>query len=205
MKTGKARPVYVIIGQGAAGAAAAIELKRLENEAAVTIVSNEQEGFYSRIDLPDLISGKREAQDALLQTPAQFRDKGIHCLAGEQVIRISPADHSVELTAGRRLYYDKLLLATGARPVVPQLPGMEAAGVFSLWTMEQAKAILLAAAGAKAAVVIGAGLIGIKTALALHQRGLRVTILEQMDRVLPQQLDEAGAEILATAIRAGGV
>lgn len=205
MKTGEARPVYVIIGQGAAGAAAANELKRLENEAAVTIVSNEQEGFYSRIDLPDLISGKREAQDALLQTPAQFRDKGIHCLAGEQVIRISPADHSVELTAGRRLYYDKLLLATGARPVVPQLPGMEAAGVFSLWTMEQAKAILLAAAGAKAAVVIGAGLIGIKTALALHQRGLRVTILEQMDRVLPQQLDEAGAEILATAIRAGGV
>ncbi len=205
MKTGKARPVYVIIGQGAAGAAAAIELKRLENEAAVTIVSNEQEGFYSRIDLPDLISGKREAQDALLQTPAQFRDKGIHCMAGEQVIRISPADHSVELTAGRRLYYDKLLLATGARPVVPQLPGMEATGVFSLWTMEQAKAILLAAAGAKAAVVIGAGLIGIKTALALHQRGLRVTILEQMDRVLPQQLDKAGAEILATAIRAGGV
>lgn len=205
MKTGKARPVYVIIGQGAAGAAAANELKRLENEAAVTIVSNEQEGFYSRIDLPDLISGKREAQDALLQTPAQFRDKGIHCLTGEQVTRISPDDHSVELTAGRRLYYDKLLLATGARPVLPRLPGMEAAGVFSLWTMEQAKGILLAAAGAKAAVVIGAGLIGIKTALALHQRGLRVTILEQMDRVLPQQLDEAGAEILSTAIRAGGV
>lgn len=197
--------MYVIIGQGAAGAAAANELKRLENEAAVTIVSNEQEGFYSRIDLPDLISGKREAQDALLQTPAQFRDKGIHCLTGEQVIRISPADHSVELTAGRRLYYDKLLVATGARPVLPGLPGMEAAGVFSVWTMEQAEAISRAADRAKAAVIIGAGLIGIKTAIALQQRGLCVTILEQMDRVLPQQLDEAGAAILEAAIRKGGV
>ncbi|WP_312516063.1 FAD-dependent oxidoreductase [Anaerospora sp.] len=205
MKKTTASPKYVIIGQGAAGAAAANEIKQLENEAVVTIISNEHEGFYSRIDLPDIISGKRETRDALLQTPAQFQDKGIHCLTGEQVIWISPDDHSVELTAGRRLYYDKLLLATGARPMLPRLPGMEATGVFSLWTIEQAKDILLAAAGAKAAVVIGAGLIGIKTALALHQRGLRVTILEQLDRVLPQQLDEAGAEILATAIRAGGV
>lgn len=205
MKKGKTSPMYVIIGQGAAGAAAANELKQLKNEAIVTIVSNEQEGFYSRIDLPDIISGKREGQDALLQTPLQFRNKGVHCLTGEQVIRISPDDHSVELTAGRRLYYDKLLLATGARPVLPRLPGMEAAGVFTLWTMEQAEAILLAAARAKAAVVIGAGLIGIKTALALHQRGLRVTIIEQMDRVLPQQLDEAGAAILEAAIREEGV
>lgn len=197
--------MYVIIGQGAAGAAAANELKQLENEAVVTIISNEQEGFYSRIDLPDMISGKREAQDALLQTPAQFQDKGIHCLAGDQVIRINPDNHSVELTAGRCLSYDKLLLATGARPVLPGLPGMEADGVFSLWTMAQAKAISLAAAGARAAVIIGAGLIGLKTAVALHQRGLRVTIIEQMDRVLPQQLDKIGSAILETAIREGGV
>lgn len=197
--------MYVIIGQGAAGAAAANELKQLENEAVVTIISNEQEGFYSRIDLPDMISGKRGAQDALLQTPAQFQDKGIHCLAGEQVIRINPGNHSVELTAGRCLYYDKLLLATGARPVLPGLPGMEADGVFSLWTMAQAEAISMATAGARAAVIIGAGLIGLKTALALHQRGLRVTIIEQMDRVLPQQLDKIGSAILETAIREGGV
>lgn len=205
MNKRQASSKYVIIGQGAAGAAAANELKQVNNEAVVTIVSNEQEGFYSRIDLPDMISGKREAQDALLQAPAQFQEKGINCLTGEQVIRITPDDHSVELTAGRRLHYDKLLLATGARPVLPGLPGIEATGVFSLWTMAQAEAISLKAAGAKAAVIIGAGLIGLKTALALQRRGLRVTIIEQMDRVLPQQLDEAGAAILEAAIRQGGV
>ncbi|QDR78913.1 NAD(P)/FAD-dependent oxidoreductase [Sporomusa termitida] len=205
MNTGKAKPAWLIIGQGAAGAAAANELRRLDSEAAITVIAGEQAGFYSRIDLPDIISGKRRPEEAVLQSPAQFQAAGIRCLTGVQAVTIRPEDHYVELASGQRLPYDRLLLATGAQPVLPGLPGMTAAGVYTLWTLEQAAAIALAAAGARAAVVIGSGLIGLKTALALRQRGLQVTVIERMNRVLPQQLDETGAALLAAALRNRGI
>jgi NAD(P)H-nitrite reductase large subunit len=205
MSTGKAKPNYLIIGQGAAGAAAANELRRLDNNAGITVIANEREGFYSRIDLPDIISGKRSSQDALLQSPAQFQAKGIQCLTGVQAVNICPEEHSIELSSGQRLNYDKLLLATGSWPVLPKLPGVEAAGVYTVWTMAQAAEISQAAAKAQSVVVIGAGLIGLKTALALLQRGLHVTVIERMNRILPQQLDEPGATLLESAVRAGGV
>jgi NAD(P)H-nitrite reductase large subunit len=197
--------MYVIIGQGAAGVSAANELRKLDNEAAITVLTNETGCFYSRIDLPDIVSGKYRPEEAVLQTAEQFKAKGIGCISGQHAIRILPAERIVELASGQRLGYRKLLLATGACPVVPQLAGMTAKGVYSLWTMAQAEAILAAAAVAKSAVVIGAGLIGLKTALALTRRGLKVTVIERMNKALPQQLDETGAMIIANGIRAAGL
>ncbi|HWR30329.1 MAG TPA: FAD-dependent oxidoreductase [Negativicutes bacterium] len=200
-----ARYPYLIIGQGAAGMAAANELRELDGASTVTVITNEQDGFYSRIDLPDIISGKYHPTESMLQSSEQFRDKEIHCIYGERVTHIFPDEHSVELSSGQRLRYEKLLLATGSRPIIPNLAGVTAAQVYSLWTMAQAKAISTAAATAQAVVVIGAGLIGLKTALALNKRGLKTTVIERMDKVLPQQLDETGAAILAMRIRAEGV
>ncbi len=203
--TGKAQPAWLIVGQGAAGAAAARELRQLDSGAAITVIASEQAGFYSRIDLPDIISGKRRPEEAVLQTPAQFQAAGICCLTGVQAVSIRPEEHCVVLASGQQLHYDRLLLATGALPVRPALPGITADGVYTLWTLEQTAAISLAAAEAGAAVVIGSGLIGLKTALALRQRGLQVTVIERMNRVLPQQLDETGAALLAAALRARGI
>lgn len=197
--------MYLIIGQGAAGTAAANELKRLDAAAPVTVVTNERDWYYSRIDLPDIVSAKYCPAEAVLQSAEQFADKGISCIMGAPAVCIRPAERYVELVTGQRLEYRKLLLATGAQPNMPKITGIDSLGVYPLWTMAHAQEITAFAAGAQAVVVIGAGLIGLKTALALTKRGLKVTVVEKMNRVLPEQLDETGATILEERLKAAGV
>lgn len=197
--------MYVVIGQGAAGASAAMELRRLNRQAPVTLISAENRGFYSRIDLPDIVAGKYPPQEALLRSEEQFRQQGVTCLTGQTVVRLLPRERRVKLACGRSLSYGKLLLALGASPLLPPLPGIGARGVCHLWTLEQAETVLSLTADAQSAVVIGAGLIGLKTALALAGRGMQTTLLERSATVMPQQLDAAGGKIIETALRQEGI
>jgi len=197
--------MYIIIGQGAAGTSAAKTLRRLDPTTPVTMITDEQDYFYSRVDLPDILGGKYEAAESELQGADAFRDLGVTCRMGEHVKAIHPAEKTVELSSGEQLKYIKLLLATGSLPVIPPLPGRDAQGVYALWTLAQTRDIVHAAQSARSAVVIGAGLIGLKTALALASRGLEVTIVEKLCRVMPRQLDEAAATTIANAVRAKGV
>lgn len=193
--------MYVIIGQGVAGTTAANALRRLDHGAPITVVTAEQDSFYSRIDLPDIIEGKVLPAAAELQSVAQFETLGITCAMGKTVAAIRPADKTVEFASGECLAYDKLLLATGSVSAMPNLPGINAAGIASLWTMADARRIVAAAGAARSVVVVGAGLIGIKTALALAARGLAVTIVEKLPRLMPRQLDDAASSILAGRIK----
>lgn len=197
--------MYIIIGQGAAGTSAANTLKKIDGNQEVTIISQEYDSYYSRIDLPDVVSGKYNPEDAILQDEDEFRQRGIDCCVGESVKCIKPDSKTVELVSGRILCYKKLLIATGSVPVIPRLEGSAASGIHCLWTMEQARSIVAAAKRAKAAVVVGAGLIGLKTALALQKRGLQVTVVEKMPQLLPQQLDETGSAIIFEKVEAAGV
>ncbi|MDR3562164.1 MAG: FAD-dependent oxidoreductase [Negativicutes bacterium] len=197
--------MYIIIGQGAAGATAAKTLRRLDEATPVTIITAEQDYFYSRIDLPDVLGGKVEPAQAALEGPEDFAAQGITCRMGQTVKAIHAEAKEVELATGERLSYKKMLLATGSVPVMPPLSGIGARGVHTLWTLEQTRAIIAAADTAKAAVVVGAGLIGLKTALALAARGLKVTVVEKLPRVMPRQLDDAASAILTGRLRAKNV
>jgi NAD(P)H-nitrite reductase large subunit len=191
--------MYIIVGQGAAGTSAARTLKRLEPASPVTMITDEQDYFYSRIDLPDIVAGKFEAAESELQGPDAFCELGIVCRMGERVTAIHPDEKTVELASGERHKYSKLLLATGSLPLIPPLPGREAKGVYALWTMAQTREIAHAAESAHSAVVIGAGLIGLKSALALAARGLKVTVVEKLSRVM------VGTEVKAIATSNGAV
>jgi len=197
--------MYIIIGQGAAGTSAAKTLKRLDPATPVTMITDEQDYFYSRIDLPDIVAGKFEAAESELQGADAFRELGIVCRMNERITAIHPDEKTVELASGERLKYSKLLLATGSLPVIPPLPGREAKGVYALWTMTQTREIAQAAQSARSAVVIGAGLIGLKSALALAERGLEVTVVEKLSRVMPRQLDDTAANVIADAVCGKGV
>jgi len=197
--------MYVIIGQGAAGTSAANTLRSLDSKVPITVITNELDYFYSRIDLPDILSGKYSPQDSIRQTPEEFAEKSIACRMGETVQEILAEEKVILLASGEKIPYDKLLIATGSLPVVPPLKGSDASGVHVLWTMEQARIMIDAAAEAKSAVVVGAGLIGLKAALALRKLGLEVMVVEKLPYILPRQLDETAARIIEKQIQAKGI
>lgn len=197
--------MYIIIGQGASGTTAAKELRRLKPAAPITVITDENNYFYSRIDLPDIIAGKLPAAASMLQSNEDFAKIGIDCRMDQQVVAIDIEHKQVELQSGEKLGYTKLLLATGSNSIIPPFEGRNAKGVHALWTMSQAEAIIDASSGAKAAVVIGAGLIGMKTALALAARGLQVTVVEKLPRILPRQLDAKASEMITEQVREKGV
>jgi nitrite reductase (NADH) large subunit len=195
--------MHVIIGQGVAGATAANTLRRIHPGAPITVVTAEADSFYNRIDLPDIIEGR--IASAELQTAAQFAACDITCLMAKRVEAIRPDSKEIAFASGECLAYDKLLLATGSVPILPPLEGIDAAGVASLWTMADARRILAAATSARRAVVVGAGLIGLKTALALAGRGIAVTVVEKLPRVMPRQLDDGASRIVAGRLAAKGI
>jgi NAD(P)H-nitrite reductase large subunit len=197
--------MYLIIGQGAAGTSAAKILRQLDPAAPVTMVTAEEDYFYNRIDLPDIIAGKYEPAASELQGIEGFRTLGITCRMGVSVQAIHAQQKIAQLASGEELKYGKLLFATGSAPLVPRLPGIEARGVYPLWTMAQARRIAWAARDASKAVVIGAGLIGLKMAVALASRGLKVTVIEKLPQIMPRQLDDAAATIVGDALRSAGI
>jgi nitrite reductase (NADH) large subunit len=197
--------VYIIIGQGIAGATAAVELRKQDRQTPVTVITNEHEYLYSRIDLPDIIAGKYTPSEATLKRAEDFDCLGITCVMGEKVTAVLPRQKTVEVLSGKKLQYHKLLLATGSLPVLPSIFDSTQAGVYSLWTMLQAEKIIESASRASKVVVVGAGLIGLKTALALRKRGLEVTVVEKLQRVLPRQLDDAASEMLIDRLREMGL
>jgi len=197
--------MYIIIGQGAAGTSAARTLRRLDQATPVTMITDEPDYFYSRIDLPDIIGAKYEPAESELQGAEAFRDLGITCRMGERVTAIHPGEKTVELANGERLSYTRLLLATGSLPIRPTILGWQSQGVHVLWTMAQTLAISRAAESATSAVVVGAGLIGLKIALALASRGLKVTVVEKLPRVMPRQIDDTAAQRITKAVTGKGV
>lgn len=197
--------MYVIIGQGAAGTSAANTLRSLDSKVPITVITDELDFFYSRIDLPGILSGKYSPQDSIRQTSEEFAEKSIACRMGETVEEILADEKVVLLASGEKIPYDKLLIATGSLPVVPPIKGSDASGVHVLWTMDQARTMIDAATEAKSVVVIGAGLIGMKAAQALRKRGLKVMVVEKLPYILPRQLDEAAARIIEKQIQAMGI
>jgi NAD(P)H-nitrite reductase large subunit len=171
----------------------------------LTMVTAEGDYFYNRVDLPDIIAGKYEPAAAELQGVPDFQALGITCRMGVAVQRICAPEKIVQLASGEELKYKKLLLATGSAPLVPRLPGIDARGVYQLWTMEQARSIVGAVREAGKAVVIGAGLIGLKVATALAMRGLKVTVIEKLPRIMPRQLDDAAAQVIGNALCRAGI
>ena len=197
--------MYIIIGQGAAGTSAARTLRRLDPATPITMITDEPDYFYSRIDLPDIVGAKYEPAESELQGAEAFRDLGIICRMGERVTAIHPGDKTIELANGERPSYTRLLLATGSLPIRPTILGWQSQGVHVLWTMAQTLAISRAAESASSAVVVGAGLIGLKIALALASRGLKVTVVEKLPRVMPRQIDDTAAQRITEAVTGKGV
>jgi len=168
----------VIIGGGAGGFAAAELLRRRGFEGPLTILSADRDAPYDRPNASkDYLAGKAPADWKPLQALSFYQDQAIDLRLETAVERFDPPSKTVTLSSGASLSYDILILATGAEPQRPKLPGLDGAKVFVLRTLSDADALIEAAKGAKRVAVIGASFIGLEAAAALRQRDLEVHVI----------------------------
>jgi nitrite reductase (NADH) large subunit len=192
---------HVIIGGSIAGISAAKAIRQSDPSADVTVLSGEKTRPYYRPMIPFLI---RKGDIDLTFDDDLEKRYGV-AVTFERAAAIDVVKKQVQLVSGRNVPYDRLLIATGSRPVVPPVPGIHGPGVYTLRTVEDARIIARTAGSAKSAVILGGGLVGIKTAIALRKAGLDVTIVEKLDRILPGKFDRRGAEIIADILTREGI
>ena len=197
----------VIIGNGAAGVAAADEVRRLSPSCTIELVAREPELFYNRMAIARLLYGRSAMAGLYLQTPDWQDKKNISVWLNTSVTSIDPQPRSVQLGTGESLPYDKLVLAQGSRAAAPDVPGADLPGCFVL--REARDAINIRAYrqshSCRTAVVVGGGVLGIEAADAMRQLGLEVTILQRSSRLMNRQLDDRGSSILTRYLQGLGV
>ncbi|MEV1023770.1 FAD-dependent oxidoreductase [Streptomyces sp. NPDC050264] len=184
-----ARERLVIIGGDAAGMSAASQARRLRGPDELEIVAFERGDFtsFSACGIPYWVGGQVEERDALVaRSPEEHRARDIDLRMRTEIVEIDAGKRRVrarDLDGGTESWvgYDKLVIATGARPVRPELPGMDAAGVHGVQTLGDGQALLdtLRATEGRKAVVVGAGYIGVEMAEALIHRGYEVTVVNR--------------------------
>jgi nitrite reductase (NADH) large subunit len=188
---------YLIIGNGVAGNAAAENIRKHDSEGKIVVFSQESRPFYYVPALPEYLAGEKAADQITLHPQSWYDQRRIDLYLDTRVTQIDPGEKVVVTDQGRRFSYDKLLLATGGNSFVPPIPGADSTGVFTLRTLADADRIKAAAAGAKTVVLIGGGLLGLEAGNGLRKLGLKVIVVEFFPRLLPRQMDAAGAAILA--------
>lgn len=203
----------IIIGGVAGGATAAARLRRLNEEAEITIYERSGYMSYANCGLPYYIGGVIREQRALtLQTPQSFQTRfRVDVKVRHEVTKIDPSKKIVTVTdleSGTTFEdtYDKLILSPGAKPTIPNFPGIDSKKIFTLRTVEDTMAIsdFLEKETPHSAVVVGGGFIGLEVAENLKGLGLDVTIVELMEHVL-NNLDQDLASFLHAGLRKQGL
>ena len=196
---------YMIIGASAAGCAAAETLRRYALKSPITVISEEAQPLYSRPLLTYLLSGEVSREQVWIRGTEYFREWGLEPVLGEPVTRVDPAAHAVHLLDGRVIAYDRLLIASGARPRRLGLSGEDLTGVYTLRTLADWQVLSAGLPQEGQVVVVGAGAVGLKAAEALRRRGLEVTLVEIAAHALPRMVDETAAGFLHQALEGMGI
>jgi len=199
---------YLIIGNSAGGIGAAEAIREVDNAGTIAIISDEPYPAYSRPLISEYLTSRCPLERMLFRPPDFYEKSNIRTLFGEKAVQVNFNNHSVKLKGDRTLTWQKLLLATGGSPIVPNIEGIGLKGVFTFTRLDDAKAIdeFLSPYQRKVrAVVIGGGLIGLSVAEALVKRKVDVTIVEMKERVLSTILDEEASSLEEKALTQAGV
>jgi nitrite reductase (NADH) large subunit len=199
------RRTLVVVGHGMVGhrfVQAAIE-RGLTETHDIVVVGEEPRPAYDRVALTSFFEVGADSLSFLPE--GQYDDPRVRLLLGTEVTGFDPETRTVLLGDAEVLAYDELVLATGAAPFVPPIPGHDLPGCFVYRTIEDLEAIREAAATAKVGAVIGGGLLGLEAANALAQLGLETHVVEMAPRLMAVQVDDAGGATLARHIEKLGL
>ena len=196
---------YVILGAGPAGVTAAETIRQKDRNGRITLIGGEPEPPYSRMAIPYLLHGNIEERGTYLRQKADHYDSLCIEYRHGRAGGIDSRRKELYLSGGDPVAYDKLLIATGASPVIPKMSGSNLEGVVNCWTLADARAILKRADKGAPVVLVGAGFIGSIVLEALYQRGCDLTVVEIAPRMVARMMDDTAGGMLARWCREKGV
>lgn len=196
-----------IVGCNAAGINAALAARKADHKASIFIVESEDVPAYSRCGLPYAMSGEIDSFENLIVFPRSYYKMmkiDLNLKTTAKSINVKEKSLLVEGSGKEQvLEYDRLVLATGSRVYTPPVKGLDLA--YHLRTIEDGKRISEAAAASSSALIVGGGLIGLEMAVALKEKGLRITLVEMLPQVAPSVLDPDMAQILQSRLEKKGI
>jgi NADH oxidase (H2O2-forming) len=201
----------VIIGANASGVEAASSARKKDRTAEITLINQEKYAGYSRCGLPFVIGGHiPQFKDLVVYPPAYFQMLKLNLRLETKATAVNTKDKTITVQTKdgqtETLPYDSLILSTGADAFMPPIKGKEKQGILSLRGMEDGERIdAVVRGGAKSAVIMGAGLIGLELGVGLMERGLTVTVVEMLPQILPQLLDAEMAKLVQQHLEEKGM
>lgn len=196
----------VLIGNGMAGVRCIEEILKIDaSKFEITIIGSEHHGNYNRIMLTSVLQGDAHLYEIMLQEEDWYWERGIKFFAGETVKNLDINRQLVGTDKGRELSYDRLIIATGSRPFLLPVDGVEKEGVYTFRTIEDCQKIMARAKQVKKAAVIGGGVLGLEAARGLQNLGLQVVVIHKSQLLMERQLDEAASKMLQKELEQQGM
>src|SRR3989338_1121483 len=197
---------FLIIGGSAAGTTAGETIRNLQPQTSITIVSDEDHEFYSRVLIPHYIRGKVSREQIFLRKPQWYPDNKIELVKKTKAVKLDSQNHTVNFSSGEQIKYGKLLISIGGYVVPLKIPGSDSKNIFYMRTVEDADAIIKAAKQAKSAVIIGGGFIGLEFTSCFKVNGVSdVTLLVREDYYWKGKLDKKSAQVLSNTLKKNGI
>lgn len=187
---------YVIIGAGPAGVTAAETVRSADKTGTITIIGSEGEPPYSRMAIPYLLHGDIEEKGTYLRQYKGHYDALQISFKPATVASIDAIGHNVITADAEHIPYDRLLIATGATPIIPRIEGANLPGVHTCWTLADARKIIREVGPGAPVVLVGAGFIGSIVLEALHKVGCKLTVVEIAPRMVARMMDETAGGML---------
>lgn len=197
---------YVIIGNSAAAIGTVQGIRQVDKIGQIVIISDEEYHTYSRPLISYWLKGDVTEENMRYRDEDFYEKNDVDTLFGTKVTKINPSAKTVTIENGNEISYDKLMVATGSKPFIPPMEGLEkVAKKFTFMTFDSAKAVKETVTEGAKVLIVGAGLIGLKAAEALEHYGADMTVIDLADRILPSILDEDASAIMQKHIESKGV
>ena len=188
---------YVIIGNSAAAVGCIEGIRQIDRESPITLIASEPHHTYSRPLISYLLYGKTDEERMKYRPASFYADNGVEAMLGKTVTAIDPKAKTVTLESGETIDYDKLMVATGSRPFVPPIEGLDQVEKkFSFMTLDDAHALDQTLNKDSRVLIMGAGLIGLKCAEGIADKAGKITVVDLADHILPSILQPEPAGIV---------
>ena len=195
----------IIVGNGAAGTAACVEIHKRNPAADIEIISSEDVLGYNRPMLTKGILSKMDSPHFYIKPESWYKENNIKVTLGTTVTDINTEEKTLTLSNGETRTYDKLILATGARSNVPPMKGADKEGSFAIRSLKDIERLKEYLPNAKEVVVIGGGVLGLEAAWEIRKAGKEVTVIQNADYLMNRQLDVKGSELLRSYAEKAGI